>query len=317
MYGSEQIPDLTQWQDYGMGGYDDDSNEEPEDWRLHGLPDYGAYSEQMGILTCEGLSGMAVEVTPQLYGNQLLARTPLLELTPEDYKYVSVMKAPYAGMMGLGDDGAIYEFDGSLGFFKRLFKGIKKVARKVRKAVRRVIKKIPGGKYLIKLGKKIWKIAKKFVRPLAKFVGKYASKLAPIAALIPGYGPAIAAGLYTAGKIAKIMLKVGATVKAVRGGNISKLVFPSGSKAKKFQKILKKAARGEKKRQRRGGKIKPISAMRGRSRSRGRSRRRGRSRFRSRGLRSVMSRMRSQMSRMGRRRGGSSRRRRSSRSRRW
>lgn len=317
MYGSTQIPDITQWQDYGMGGYDDEtSNEEPEDWRLYGLPEFGAYAEEMGIISCEGM-GLAAEVTPQIYGNQVLARTPLLEITPEDYRYVSTMKQPYAGMMALGDDGAVYEFDGSLGFFKRLWKGIKKVARKVRKKVRRVIKKIPGGKYLIKLGRKVWKIAKKFVRPLAKFVGKYASKLAPIAALIPGYGPAIAAGLYTAGKIANIMNKVGATVKAVRGGNISKLVFPTGKKAKIFQKILKRAARKEKKRQRRGGKIKPISAMRGRSR-RGRSRRsRGRSRFRSRNLQRTMSRMRSQMRRYGRRRGGSRGIRRSSRSRRW
>lgn len=262
MYGQSPIPDLTQWQDYGMGGYDE-SGAEPEDWRLYGLPEFGAFSEKMGIMSCEGMGGLAVETTPQLYGGQLLARTPLLELAPEDYNYVNTMKTAYDGMMALGDDGAIYQYDGTLGFFKRLWKGIKKVGRKIRKKVRKVISKIPGGKYLIKLGKKVWKIAKKFVKPLAKFVGKYAAKLAPVAALIPGYGPAIAAGLYTAGKVAKLMTSVGAKIKKV--GKMAKLVFPSGKSAKKFQKKLKRAAKKEARRQRRGGKIKRIG-RRGRRR---------------------------------------------------
>jgi hypothetical protein len=258
---NQVIPDLTQWQDYGMGGYDEGG--QPEDWRLYGLPEYGAFSEKMGIISCEGMGGIACEVTPQLYGNQVLARTPLLELDPRDYDYVKVWGAPRDGMMALGDDGAIYEFDGALGFFKRLWKGIKKVGRKIRKGVRKVIRKIPGGKYLLKLGKKVWKVAKKFVKPLTKFVGKYAKKLAPVAALIPGYGPAISAGLHTAGKVANMMNKVGAKVKSVRGG-ASKLVFPSGSKAKAFQRMLRKAAKKEARRQKRGG----------RPRSRGRRRRR-------------------------------------------
>ena len=265
MYG--QMPDLTQWPDQGMGGYDEEDSNEPEDWRLYGFNQYGkerrpygAFSEKMGIIDCAGLGGIACEVTPQLIGGQVVARTPLLELEPQDFQYVQTMWKPKPGMRALGDDGAIYEFDGTLGFFKRLFRGIKKVARKIRKGVRKVIKKIPGGKYLIKLGKKIWKISKKFVKPLVKFVGKYAAKLAPVAALIPGFGPAVAAGLYTAGKVANMMRKVGATVKAVKGGKLSKLVFPSGSKAKMFQKLLTKAAKKEKRRQRRGGKVKRARA---------------------------------------------------------
>jgi hypothetical protein len=271
-----QIPDLTQWQDVGLG--DDGEGflgEEPEDFRMYGIDDFGAYSDMLGIMSGEGL-GLAAEVTPQLYGSRVLARTPMLELSPRDYKYMKVMRRPYDGMMALGDDGAVYEYDGLSGFFSRIRKAVKKVARRVRKGIRKVIKKIPGGKYLLKLGKKIWKVAKKFVRPLAKFVGKYATKLAPIAALIPGYGPAIAAGLYTAGHIAKFMNRVGAVVKAVKGGGVSKLVFPSGKAAKIFQATMKKAANWEKNRQRRGGKIPPMRGAR--RRVRGRGRRRGGSR---------------------------------------
>lgn len=302
-----QIPDLTHWQDYGMGGTGSEfySAREPEDWnnmlglyRACGGQEYGAFAEKMGIMSGEGLN-LAVEVTPALYGNQILARTPMLELAPKDYRYMKTMRAPYSGMMALGDDGAVYEFDGTLGFFKRLRKAFKKVGRKIRKGVRRIIKKIPGGKYLIKLGRKVWKIAKKFVKPLVKFVGKYAAKLAPVAALIPGFGPAVAAGLYTAGKVANMMQKVGATVKKVSGGP-AKLVFPAGSAAKKFQKMLKKAAKKEERRQKRGGRVKPMS----KGRRRGSSSRRRSSISARRG-------MARRISRVSRRRGGSRRSRRS------
>jgi hypothetical protein len=261
-----QIPDLTQWTDYGMGlgGAEDyGSGYEPEDWRNYGLPDYGAFSERMGIMSGEGMN-ISAQVTPELYGDQVVARTPLLELTPQDYKYVQVMKKPYAGMMALGDDGAIYEYqdyDGMGGFFSRIRKGIKKIGRRIRKGVRKVISKIPGGKYLIKLGKKIWKVAKKFVKPLIKFVGKYAAKLAPVAALIPGWGPAIAAGLYTAGKVANLMTKYGVKIKGAVG-KVRKLKFKSGKSSKKFQKALKRAAKKEARRQKRGGKIRKIKGAR-------------------------------------------------------
>jgi len=255
----DRIPDLTEWQDIGMGAIDDESVSfrEPDDWRLYGMPQFGAFSERMGIISGEGL-GLAAEVSPEIVGGQIVARTPMLELDPTDYAYIRTMRRPYAGMMALGDDGAIYQYDQLGGFFKRLFKGARNIVRRVRKGVRKVIKKIPGGKYLIKLGEKIWRISNKFIKPLTKFVGKYAAKLAPIAALIPGYGPAIAAGLYTAGKIANLMNRVGATIKAVKSGDPARLVFPSGSKAKTFQKLLKNAANAEKKRQRAGGTIKKI-----------------------------------------------------------
>lgn len=273
-----QIPDLTQWQDYGMGGVDD-YNERPEDWRMYGLPQWGAFTEQMGMIDGCGL-GLAAEVTPELYGNKVLARTPMLELTPKDYRYVQVMRRPYNGMMALGDTGALYQYDGLGGFFKRLWRGVKKVARKVRGGVRKVLKKTRAGRYLIKIGKKIRSVAQKFVRPLARFVGKYAAKLAPVAALLPGYGPAIAAGLYTAGKVANIFNKYDVKLTGKKG-KARGLKFKDRKKAKAFKKALKKAAKKEKRRQDKGGKIKKIGKGRRRIRTRGR-RRPGRDRVRGR-----------------------------------
>jgi len=241
-------PKETQWTDYGMGGVETNSITEPEDWRMYGLSTWGAYADTMGIMDGD-LLGFGAEVDLNLYGNRVLARTPMIELTPKDYRYVSVMKRPYDGMMGLGDDGTVYEFDGNLGFFKKLFrrakKAVKKVAKRVRRGVRRVLKKIPGGKYLIKLGQKVYKTASKFVKPLLKYVGKYAAKVAPIAALIPGYGPAIAGALYTAGKVAQLMTQYGVKLKGA-AGKVRSLAFPRDArKAKNFQKALIQQARKE------------------------------------------------------------------------
>lgn len=254
------IPHNTQWEDYGLGGVDYvEDNQEPEDWRLYGIPNYGAYADQMGIMSADEIEmPLVAEVDQGLYGNQVLARAPLLELAPRDFKWMKTMKRPYANMMALGDDGMMYEYDDQLGFFKKLFrrakKKIKKISRRVRKGIRKVIKKIPGGKYVLKLGKKIWKIAHKLVKPLTKFVGKYAAKLAPIAALIPGYGPAIAAALYTAGKVANLMNKYGVKIKGA-AGKVRKLAFPSGKNAKRFQKAMKKQAKkAQRKRKKMGGK---------------------------------------------------------------
>lgn len=267
-----QIPDLTQWHDYGLGGDDGGFTQKvPEDWREYGLPTWGAYADRLGWIDGCGL-GLAAEVETEMIGGRPLARTPMLELSPRDYRWVQTMRKPYPGMQALGDTGAIYEFDGTLGFFKRIWGGIKKVAGKIRKGVRKVISKIPGGKYLIKLGQKVMKVAKKFVRPLARFVGKYAAKLAPVAALIPGYGSAIAAGLYTAGKVANLMNKYDVALTGPKG-KARGLKFRGDKKkrakqAKAFQKALKKAAEKEKRRQKKGGKIKKLK-----DRKRGRSRR--------------------------------------------
>jgi hypothetical protein len=141
----------------------------------------------------------------------------MIELGGADYQYVATNGRPYDGMLGLGDDGEVYVYDGLGGWFKRLrrrikrgFKkigrgirkvarGIRKVRKRIQKGIRKVVRKLPGGKMLLKIGGKLRKVAMKVVKPLAKF----GRKLAPIAAMIPGYGPAIAAGLRIGGKIAQ------------------------------------------------------------------------------------------------------------------
>lgn len=268
MYRGTQIPNLTQSEAVQHLGGDDGM--EPEDWRLYGPRNFGAYADSMGIHDCSNL-GLLAEVQWEMIDGVPCARAPMLDLDPDDYRYVQTMGTPYDGMMALGDTGAVYEWDGELGFFSAIVSAAKSVVKKVSGAVKNVIKKIPGGKYLIKLGSKIYKVAGKLVKPLTKYVGKYATKLAPVAALIPGYGPAIAAALYTAGKIAKLMDKYGVSYKGKKGG-VRKLKFKSGSSAKKFQRAMKKAAKSAKKLQRRKQKIAAIVRQQRRSRSVGRKR---------------------------------------------
>lgn len=201
-----------------------DDGQEPADWSTVGLRNWGHLAPTMGA-TEDGMN-IPIEVGPSqtmYYGG--LARTPMVELAPADYAYLSNNRRAYDGMMGLGDDGEVYVYDGLGGFFKRLFrkakrfvkkvrkkirggiskivKGVRKVAGRIRKGIRSVVKRLPGGKALIKIAGKIRKVAMKVVRPVSKFVGKWAGKIAPIANFIPGYGPAIAAGLRVAGRVAK------------------------------------------------------------------------------------------------------------------
>lgn len=249
---NQRVPDLTEMVDYGTyyGLAGEDDGAEPLDWRENVLKDFGTYSEYLGMLSGEGL-GLSAEVEHmRMPDGSYVARTPMLELAPEDYAFTKKYKYVKHGTMALGDDGSIYRYDGLSGFFKKLFKKakglVKKVVKKVGGGVKKLLKKIPGGKYLVKLGEKIWKTATKFVKPLIKFVGKYAAKLAPVAALIPGYGPAIAGALYTAGKVANIMNKYGVSLLGKKG-KARRLKFKSGQSAKDFQRELKQEAEKAKK----------------------------------------------------------------------
>jgi hypothetical protein len=231
---------------FGLAGSDQQS---PDDWAVSGLREFGAYSSVLGILDDPGL---LLEVdegdTDAVFQGVDLVRTRMLELAPEDFRHLALYGRPRIGSVALGDDGQVYQYVEPVGlgwgFFKKLFKRVKKavkgVVHKIAGAAKKLIKKLPGGKYLLKLYGKVHKIAMKLVRPLTKFVGKYAAKLAPVAALIPGYGPAIAAGLYTAGRIAKIMSATG-VVTDKKG----KPIFKSAKHAAVFKKHLEKAAKQE------------------------------------------------------------------------
>lgn len=236
------------WNDYGLAGTDEDI---PDDWREGMVLGFGGCVETMGYTDGEGL-GIHVEADPIEVDGQVFARTPMLELAASDYEYLQRTGNPYIGMLALGDTGEIYEYDPNFGGFKKWWRKLKRKAkrfgRKVKKGFRKVgrkikkfIRKLPGGKYLIRLGKKLMKVGMKLVKPLMKYVGKYAKYLAPVAAFIPGAGPAVAAALAKAGKVQGLLKKF--KVKFKRGPRGTKqLKFVSSRHAKAFKKELRRAA---------------------------------------------------------------------------
>jgi hypothetical protein len=253
MRGFGEIPSVDEWGVegyYGLAGLAGEGDEMPDDWSTVGPMGFGNAVGDYGMIDGIALAGIGVEVDEEqeLYGfaGESAVRTPMLEVSPDDYVYMSFVGTPYPGMMALGDDGEMYAYDGSLGFFKKLFRkikrGVKKVGSRIKKGIRKVLKKSKFGRFLLKVGGKIKKIAMKIVRPLMKFVGKWASKLAPIAAMIPGYGTAIAAGLAAAGKVAKVMQKWGVSTKGPKG-KVRGLKLADPKKLPAFKKALDSEAR--------------------------------------------------------------------------
>lgn len=254
----QRPPWRTYGEDYSYGFFGEQDDGVPlQEWETVGLTGFGYLTSNMGDMGTD----IPVEVGPdQTMFYSGLARTPMIELSPEDYRHMYLNQGrPYDGMMGLGDDGETYVYDGLGGFFKRLFRkikrGVKKVARRVKRGIRKVkgvirkgikkavsvvrkvggriakyakkiIKRLPGGKALIKIAGKIRKVAMKVVRPAMKFVGKYASKIAPIARFVPGYGPAIAAGLRVAGRVAKVYNAIDAARRGKIPGGLLKGKIP-------------------------------------------------------------------------------------------
>jgi hypothetical protein len=241
------MPSVDYWPSMGFLDAGDEGDGPPTDWSAVGIEGFGDYVPELGIIDGSALSGIGVEVDEENWGGVLGARTPMLEVAPDDYMYVSFVGVPYHGMMATGDDGDLFTYDGTLGrgFFKRIFKrvrkGIRKVRSKIRRGVKKLLKRSKFGRFLLRVGSKIKKVAMKIVKPLLKFVGKFASKLAPIAALIPGYGTAIAAGLAAAGKISKLMLKYGVKTKGKKG-SVRGLKLKNPKNLPKFQQALKAEA---------------------------------------------------------------------------
>lgn len=227
--------------DYGLGRYGLAGDDDPADMAVYGdVIGFGAYVPEMGLIGHGMGLLMEVDQEDRIQGTDLV-RTKMLELSPTDWHELITTGRPRLGCVALADDGSIYQYQyaggGLGGWFKKLFKKIKKGFKKIGGAVKNLIKKLPGGKYLVKLYNKVHSIAMKIVKPLVKFVGKYAAKLAPIAAFIPGWGPAIAGGLLMAGKIAKVMNETG-----VFQDSKGKPVFKSGAQAVAFKKRLHQEA---------------------------------------------------------------------------
>jgi hypothetical protein len=242
----------------GLGLADEDESTPLLGWDNHIVAGFGAYVDTMGYLSNDAGQMPPIEVTDddirtQGFGGYV--RTPVLEMAPEDILAYSQTGDMPDGALALADDGTIYQYDGMDGFFKKLFgrvrKGIKKIRGKIRKGIRKLLKRTKFGRIILKVRDKIVKVMMKIVRPLMKVVGRWAGKLSPIAALIPGYGPVIAAGLKVAGRIAKMVNKTGAVLKNVyspaekKGGRPiahKKYFFPSPSKEKEFHAQLKQEA---------------------------------------------------------------------------
>jgi hypothetical protein len=253
MLGS--ITDDTMWPDYGFGAVDPDPdpNSQPVEWSYLGIDDWGWINTPNGKMSAVGTYGMipgemlgfSVEVDDNDTWDPGTVRTPMIELAIDDYNFVRENGSPYDGMLGLGDTGEIYYYDGLGGFFKKLVrrvkKKVKKVARRVKRGIKKVLKKSKFGRFLLKVGGKIHKIAMKIVKPLIRFVGKYAAKLAPIAALIPGFGPAVAGGLMVAGKVAKTMQKWGVKTTG-NAGKVRRLALKNPKNLPGFQRDLKRQA---------------------------------------------------------------------------
>lgn len=238
MYGQDQWQDqdLVRYGYAGLGG-------EPEDWSEQAITGFGSLRGSMGMFN-SGL-GLLAEVEPDQYG---LARTPMIELSADDFNYIRTYGRPYDGMMALGDEGQVYQYNGLGGFFGKIFGGAKKliggvvkagvgIAKKLHAAGKSLISRLPGGKYLVKVMNKVEGVAMKLVRPLAKIVGPLAKRLAPIAAMLPGYGPLISVGLQATGTLADIMKKHGVSHK--KGGGLH---FKDPRKLHAFQSDLKKHA---------------------------------------------------------------------------
>ncbi|MDD4934088.1 MAG: hypothetical protein PHO89_11580 [Methylacidiphilaceae bacterium] len=226
---------------------------EPQEWSTVGLAGWGYLSPSMGVIDGTALGGIGVEVDDEQLDPSGYVRTPMIELGGSDYQYVAANGRPYDGMLGLGDDGEVYYYDGLGGWFKRLrrrirrgFKkigrgirkvarGIRKVRKRIQKGIRKVVRRLPGGKMLLKIGGKLRKIAMRVVKPLAKF----GRKLAPIAAMIPGYGPAIAAGLRIGGKIAQHMGGAGRGAVQIRRAYGPTAIQPEAFEAREdYSRIL-------------------------------------------------------------------------------
>jgi hypothetical protein len=209
-----------------------------------GLAGFGHLAGMHGIVDCAKLQKpLMVEVGTDESG---LVYAPNVELTPNDLNFVKLTGAPYHGMWGLSEEGEPVVWDqtaGMGGWFRKLFKRVasrvRKIAAKVKNVVKKVIRKIPGGKALMKIGSKIWNISKKLVKPLLAKLGPIALKLAPIAALVPGIGTAVSAGLLAVGTVNKIMQSTGVRLFKDAVSSVAKLKFESPQQAAKFQNALK------------------------------------------------------------------------------
>jgi len=221
----------------GLAGKDSETM--PDRWETAGLNGFGSYADNLGIIDGYSMNGFA-EV--ELDGDEMVM-TPIIEVDPANFSYLKKYGKPYQGMQGLGEDGATYSYvpseDGLSGIWSRIKKGSRKVRRRIKKRARKIIKKIPGGKYALRFARKAKRVALKVVKPVLRKIAKYAKYIAPIAAIIPGIGPAITAGLIATGKVAQIASKMGVFQSKKTG----KLKFKNPQQKRRFQLVMQRESR--------------------------------------------------------------------------
>lgn len=264
-YTEEEYPDYgPRYNYFGLLG---EANEEPED--LHQwIDNFGAFVPQYGHM--DGIGLMEYDEDDEIIFNGEptgLVRAKIMEVSPGVYQYCRRFGKPFKGAVGFADDGDIYEWyeepgDMLGGFWKKLKKRLKggKISKKEmrkrltkgyrkagKKLGRRFLKKTKAGRWMTKVAGKLRKVAGKILRPLSKYVGKYAARLAPFAAMIPGYGPAIAAALYQADHFNKLMKEHGVIAKLDPKTGKKAPKFKNKKQYAKFKKALVKAAKRAKK----------------------------------------------------------------------
>jgi len=172
-----------------------------------------------------------VELGPADYIAPGKAVTPILALSPQDFEYVSTVGVPYPGMKAVGNTGYIYEWrKGPAGLGYRIGDGFRALGRALKRGAQWVADKVVGvvswawdkvenvfeatkfGRWVLGVKDQILDFAVEIVTPVAEMIGKWAPAVAPLAALIPGIGPAIAAGLLATGGVAKAFIKYGVPV---------------------------------------------------------------------------------------------------------
>lgn len=151
--------------------------------------------------------------------------TPMLEFAPMDYQMIKNNGGiPLVGMEAISDLGDLYEYvpvptlDGRLRrAFKRLRKRVRRRFVKIGRGIKRAIKKTRFGRAIIRLGKKIVTVSKRIIKKIAPIVGKWCTRLAPLAAMIPGFGPAISGVMLAVGTAATLIHKYGGKVVDIIG----------------------------------------------------------------------------------------------------
>lgn len=205
---------------FGFAGTDD---AEPLDWSKYGVLSFGVLTDQGMPLVNADRIGLMAEYddsdTIGTIGGERVVRTKMMEMAPKDLAHIYRYGFPRPGAVALSDDGDVYQWSevpGLGGFFKKLFKRIKrgvkkgfkvvgKIAHGITKRAKKLIKKLPGGKYIVKIAGKVKSIALKAAKPILA-MGK---RIAPIAALVPGWGPVAAAILSRGPQILKVAQKMG------------------------------------------------------------------------------------------------------------